>query len=115
MEMSGDAGASGFADIHAEVEAVRLVDALESLLGALGQIDELVRSFNGQHGEAIEMRVGHDHDMARGVGIGIEADEAVLCAQDEPAGGFSLIGAGAVGDGEVDGGNEVAEDAVQIA
>ena len=40
------------------------VDALQSPLGALGQIDQLVRGFGGQRGQPVEMRVGHDHDVA---------------------------------------------------
>lgn len=39
VEMSGDAGATGFADIHAKVEAMRLVEALENLLRALGEVN----------------------------------------------------------------------------
>src|SRR5579863_1449458 len=61
------------------------------------------------------MREGYDHDVAGGVGVGVEADVAVLAAMDEAAGSFRLVGAHAVGDGEVDGGNEVAEDAAEVS
>ena len=61
------------------------------------------------------MRVGHDHDVAGGIGVGVETDKAVLSSQDEAACGFGLVDAHAVGDGVIDGGDEVAEDAAEVA
>ena len=69
----------------------------------------------GQGCEAVEVGVGHDHDVAGGIGECIETDEAVLAAQDEAAGGLGLVWIHAVGDGEVDGGDQVAEDAAMVA
>ena len=85
MEVAGNAGSGGLAHIEAEVEAVGRVNAFESRLGALGQLDEFVRGFSGQRGQPVEVRVGHDHDVAGGVGIGVEADKAVLPRRMRPA------------------------------
>ncbi len=56
----------------------------------------------------------HDHDVAGGVGESVEADEAVLSAKNEAPCLFGLRGTLSVGDSEVDGGDEVAEDAAKI-
>ena len=113
--MSGDAGAGGPAEVDTEVEAVGAVDALHGTFGELGQIDQFMSGFSRQLGEAVEVGVGHDHDVARGVGEGVEADEAVFSAMDEAAGGFGLIRTHAIRDGEVDAGDEVAKDAAEVA
>jgi hypothetical protein len=71
--------------------------------------------FGGHFGQAVQVRVGHHHHVARGVREGVQADHAVLAAQDQPAGGFGLLRLHAVGDGVVNRGDQIAEDAVVIA
>ena len=115
MQVSLDAGAGGLAQIQAKIEALRVVELLQRLLGALRQVDQLMGGIGGQRGQAVQMRVGHHHQVAGGVGVGVEADKAVLSAQNEAAGGFGLVWTHAVGYGEVDGGDQVAEDAAQVA
>ena len=60
------------------------------------------------------MLIGQDEDVAGGVGVGVEADEAGGAAMDDVG---SLLGGflgHAVGDGVVGGGDHVAEDAVLV-
>jgi len=115
MQMSGDARAGGLAQIHSNIEAVRMVETFQRLLGALRQIDQLMRGCGGQFGQAVEMGVGHHHHVAGGVREGVQADKAVLAAMDEAAGGFGFFGIHAVGDGVVNGGDQVAEDTMVVA
>jgi hypothetical protein len=91
------------------------IDAIKNALRLLRQIHEFVRGREGQCGQSVEMRVRHHHDVARGVGECIKADEAMFAAENQPAGGFGLVAGHAVVDGVVDGGHEVAEDAAQVA
>ena len=115
MQMAGDARARGLADVHSKIEAMGRIDAIENAFGTLRQIDELVRGGEGQRRQPVKMRVGHDHDVARGVGKGVEADEAMFGAHDQPAGSFGLVAGHSLQNGVVDGGDEVAEDAAQVA
>ena len=115
VEMAGDACAGGLAEIHAEVDAVRGVEAGEDALGVLGEADQFVGGADGERGEAGFVRVGDDHDVTGGVGEGVEADEAVDSAVNDAGGGFGDRGWGAAGDGVVDGGEQVAEDAAGVA
>jgi len=80
--VSSDACSCSSTDIDAEVEAVGMVEDLEYPLGTLRKVDEFVRGFGVEHGEAINMGKGHDHDVARGVGVGVQADVTILPAQD---------------------------------
>ena len=88
---AGHAGAGGLAHVHPEIEAMRRVDPFQGALRPLRQVHQLVRGFGGQRGQPVEMRVRHDHHVARGVGKGVQADKAVLPAQNQAAGrlGFS--------------------------
>ena len=113
--MSLDAGSGGLAKVHAEIESLWAVEALKDLLGKLGQADQFMGGFGGQGSEAVEVGVGHDHDVAGGIREGVEADKTVLSAVDEAAGGLGLAWIHAVGNGEVDGSDEVAEDAAEVA
>ena len=61
------------------------------------------------------MGEGHDHDVAGGIGIGVEADVAMLAAMNQAASHLSLVRTHPVRDGEVDGSDEVAEDAAEIS
>jgi len=114
MQVPGYARAAGLAYIQSEVEAVGAIEAFERALGLLRQIDQLMGGFSGQRGQTVQMCVRHYHYVAGGVGVGIEADKAVLAAQDQAAGGLGLLGGHAVGDGVIDRGNQVAEDAVVV-
>ncbi len=112
--MVGDAGSGGLAKIHAEVEAVGAVNLTEAALDLLGGEDHLLRGFGWESGERVDVLVRQDEDVAGGVGIGVEADEAERSAMDDVGGLFSGLLKHAVGDGVVGGGDHVAEDAVLV-
>src|ERR1035437_6517885 len=61
------------------------------------------------------MGVRHDHHVARSVGVRIEADKTGFAAPDEATGSFGFVGSHAVGNGEINGCDEVAEYAAEIA
>jgi len=113
--MACDSSACGLAEIQTEVHAVRGIERGQDALGLLRQIHELMGCFYGQGRETRFVFVRDDHDMAGCIGIGVEADEAVFAAEDEAGGHFGLVAVFTVGNGVVDGGDEVAEDAAEVA
>src|SRR6185437_2863990 len=60
------------------------------------------------------MLVGQDEDVAGGVGIGVEADEAGGAAMDDVGSLLGGLPGHAMGDGVVGGGDHVAEDTVLV-
>lgn len=64
MDVVSDAGAGGFAQVHAEVEAIGVVDVAERGLGLLGNQHHLVGGVGGQGGEGVDVEVGNDQDVA---------------------------------------------------
>jgi len=114
MNVVGDAGACSFAEVESHVEAARFVDLPQGLFGALGEEHQLVSRLSGHGGERGQVLVGHDHDMAGGVWVGVEADKAVRVAMHDVDGLFGGLAGHAVGNGVVDGGDHIAEDAVLV-
>jgi hypothetical protein len=109
VDVSGDAGTGGFADVHAEVDAVGDIKLAQDGLQFLGESHHFGGRGGGEFLQFVEVRVGDDHDVSVGVGIGIKDDEAMLSAVNdeglavgffggiaEDAAGF-LGGAGNVG------------------
>jgi hypothetical protein len=109
VDVSGDAGTGGFADVHAEVDAVGDIKLAQDGLQFLGESHHFGGRGGGEFLQLVEVRVGYDHDVSVGVGIGIKDDEAMLSAVNdeglavgffggiaEDAAGF-LGGAGNVG------------------
>ena len=80
MDVSGDAGAGSFADVHAEVDAVGVVEVAQDGFHPLGEGHHLIRGFGREFAQFVQVRVGHDHDVSRSVGIGVQDDEAMLAA-----------------------------------
>ena len=115
MQMAGYACSSGLAQVHTEIDAVRGVERGQDALGLLCQIGQFMSGCLGQGGEAGLVFMGNDHDVAGGVGIGIEADEAGGSAQDQAGCLLGFVDRGSVGDGVIDGGEEVAENAAEVA
>lgn len=114
MNVVGDAGASGFAKVEAHIEAARAVNLTQDEFGTLGEEHQFVGRV-GRHGRKRgEMLVGHDHDVASGVRVSVEAHEAVQPAMDDVDRLFGSLARHAVGDGVVDGGDHVAKDAVLV-
>jgi hypothetical protein len=114
VNMVGDAGACGLAKVEAHVESAGAVNLTQDEFGALGEEHQLIGSVGRQGGERREMLVGHDHDMARGVRVGVEANKAVQPAMDDVDGLFGGLARHTVGDGIVDCGDHVAKDAVLV-
>jgi len=114
VDVIGDAGASGLTQIEPHVEAARLVNLAQSNFGALGDEHQLVGGFGRNGGERGEMLVGHNHHMTRGVGVGIQAHEAVQTAMDDVHGLLSRLARHAVSDSIIDRGDHVAEDAMLV-
>ena len=100
MDVSGDAGAGGFADVHAEVDAVGDIELAQDGLQFLGESHHFGGGGGGKLLQLAEVRVGDDHDVSVGVGIGIEDDVAMLCAVNDeglPVGFFGGIAEDAAG------------------
>ena len=114
MDVVGYAGSGGFAEVHAEVKAVRAVDLAEATLYALSGEDHLLRGFRRKGGEGVDVPIGQDEDVASGVRVGVEADEAVEAAMDDVGCLLRGLLGHAVGDSVVGGGDHVAEDAVHV-
>ena len=64
MDVVCDAGAGGVAQVHAEIEAIGVVDAAERGLGLLGDQHHLVGGVGGQGCEGVGVEVGNDQDVA---------------------------------------------------
>ncbi len=114
VNVVGDAGARGFAKVEAHVEAARAVNLTQDEFGALGEEHQLVGSIGRHSGKRGEMLIRHDHDVASGVRVSVEAYEAVRPAMDDVDRLFRSLARHAVGDGVVDGGDHVAKDAVLV-
>jgi hypothetical protein len=114
VNVVGDACACGFAKVEAHVEAARVVNLTQHKFGTLGKEHQLIGSVGRHSSERGEMLVGHDHDMARGVGVSVETHEAVQAAMDDVNGLLGGLALHSVCDGVVDRGNHVAEDAVLV-
>ena len=83
VDVSGDAGAGGFADVHAQVDAVGVVEFAQDCLHALRQRHHFIRGFWRELLQFVEVRVGDDHHVAGSVGKRIQDDEALLAAIDD--------------------------------
>jgi hypothetical protein len=114
VDVVGDTSSGGLAKVHAEVEAVGAVDLAEAVLHALGEQDHLLRGLGRQGGKRVDVQVGQDEDVAGGVGVGVEADEAAFSAMEDVGGLLGGLLRHALGDGVVGGGDHVAEDAVLV-
>ena len=114
MDVAGDSGAAGLADVETEVEAGGIVDGAQDGFHALSQQDHLLRVRGRKDGERVEMAVRDDEYVACVVREGVETEEAGGPANEEVGGFFCIFDGRAVGDGVVDGGDHVAEDTVAV-
>jgi hypothetical protein len=75
VEVAGDSGAGSAAEVHAEVEALRVINIFEGYLDALGEDHHFGEDFWIGGWQVGSMLVGHDHDVAGGVRKRIKDDE----------------------------------------
>jgi len=102
------------ADIQSKVEPMRAVDLVQSPLSPLRQLDQFMGSVGGQRGEPVEVGKGHDHHVARGIGNALRQIKQCFPRSTKPP-AASASSAHSVRDGVVDGRDQVAEHAPQVA
>jgi hypothetical protein len=61
MKMPGNAGASGFPEVHANVEAVGMINLFKGCLSPLGKIHQFIRDLFISFVEAGDVFKGKDH------------------------------------------------------
>jgi hypothetical protein len=83
VEVSSDSGTGGFAKVHADVEAIGVIDLLESSLRSLGQVHHLVGDLFVGFVEIRNVLKRQDHQMACTVRINIEDDKIKLGASED--------------------------------
>ena len=83
MDVSGDAGASGFADVHTQIDAVGMVEFAQDGFHALRERYHFAGGFRWQLSQFVEVRVGNDHHVAGCVGKRVQDDEAMLATIDD--------------------------------
>jgi hypothetical protein len=114
VNVVGYAGPGSFAKVQAHVEATWLVDFTQGEFSALREEHQLVGSLGWNRSERRQVLIGHDHHMAGGVGVCVEADKAVQAPVDDMGGPFGGLASHAVGDGVIDRSDHVAEDTVLV-
>jgi len=115
MQVSGNSGSGGFAQIQAHVYPAGTIDAPEDGFEALRGVHDFMGDGGGQSSQRAFVRVGQHHDVSRGIGIAIEDDEGARIAMDDERGLLGLHTGHAVGLGVFDSGYKVAEDAAVVA
>ncbi len=83
MDVSGNARARGFSDVHAQVDAVGVVELAQDGFHALRKRHHLDGRFGWEFAKFVEMRVRDDHHVSRRVRKSIQDDEAVLAAVND--------------------------------
>ena len=83
MNMSGDSRTGGFTDVHAEIDAFGMVELKKCRLQSLCQLHHFRRGVFGKKMQAVDMLIGHDHGMTRGIGKGVQDDEIPLTTMDD--------------------------------
>jgi len=83
MNVPSDPRSRGLANIHPQVDPIRVVQFPQHGLHALRKRHHLVGRFAGKLLQLVQMDVGDDHHVAGCVRIGIQDDEAVLAAMHD--------------------------------
>ena len=83
VEVAGDSGAGGAAQIHAEVVTFGMINRLERRLHALCKLHDFGRRFGIEPPEIRGMRVRHDHHVARCIWVAIQNDVIFDAAQND--------------------------------
>ena len=83
MEMTGDAGPRFLAEIHPEIQGLRLERLLDKAHGGSGEFKELTRLFRREFVETAEVAIRDDQGVAGIVGKFVENDEIPLTAVND--------------------------------
>ena len=92
VQVAGDAGASGPAQVHAQIVSLGMVNFLKRGMNALGDAHHFGEHLGIGGGKIGDMRIGNDHDVSGGVGITIQDEKAFRAAQNDQ--GFGVIAGG---------------------
>ena len=91
VQMMGDAGTGGAAEVEPEVEPVGMILGVEGVLAALRQLEKLVQLRAGGVSQKWNVAVGYDQHVAGGVGEQIENDVAAIAAEEDQVLGVSRL------------------------
>ena len=83
VDVAGDAGAGDFADVDADVEALRIHGTFEGVLAEHEEFHDFGALFGGAFGERGGVPVGGDEEVAVDIGIFVEHQEAVRGAGED--------------------------------
>lgn len=83
VNMSSNSGTGGLTDVHPKIYSVGIVEGSQHTFEPLGEFHHFGGSLGGELLELIGMFVGYDHHVARGIGKGIEDDEAEPGTMDD--------------------------------
>ena len=114
MDVIGDTRSRCFSQIEPHVEPTRFIDLAENNFGTLRELHQFAGAFDRNRSQRGKVLVGHDHQMACGVRISIEAYKAVQAAMDDVNCLFRNLAGHSLSDSVVNGGDHVAEDAVLV-
>lgn len=83
MDVSRDSCARGRANVHSQINTIRVVEFSQYSLHLLRQVHHLVRRFHGQLLQLAEMDEWNDHHVPVGIWIGVEDDKTGLAAVND--------------------------------
>ena len=86
MEMSLDAGAGAFAEIHAQVDAAGIEGVADNFDGLAQHFVKLAKYFAGQLGEIVFVTFGCDQKMAVVVRVFVHHDDRMLSLRQDQCG-----------------------------
>ena len=116
MQVPGHARAGGLANIHAEVESMRLVDPLQRALRQLRQVHQFVRSLRRAAPPAgQDARRASPSRVPRCTGKAFRQMKQCFPRRTSPPAASALFAVHAIRNRVVNRGDQIAEDAAQIA
>ena len=83
VDVFGDAGSGAFADVHTDVESFGPVDGAEVAGCGAGEAHHFGGGVLGGFFQGGDVCVGDHHEMAGGVWIQVQDDEAVRAAEED--------------------------------
>ncbi len=90
VDVPGNTGAGGFADVGADVEPVRFIDAADDADGVGGQFHHLGARLCIQVFERVQVFVRYHHEMTGGVWVAVQDGKTVVSAEKDQV--FQVVG-----------------------